>query len=292
MEDNEFNQKCFYHDENFNFYCFDDKKFLCDNCFKNHRKHNIDLKSQLIKNSLIYEKINQNKSMSDSLEEMKASIIKIKQTIDEELNKKRKKINELLSSLKNSSSSSPVNSIFNLKFKEYQIIEEYSSLYESVNNIKIKIDELFKNNSNKNEFRKINKEVNIIEHSQEKENYPLGIMIEKKSGDYSLFDGQNKKHFAIFDLNKKLYLKNILISVKQKLGCALKTFKVSIKNEEGNWEEINSFCCQNNKSQIDMQAFSIEKETQFVKIDFIDAWSKDGGDLILIRRLSFLVSDI
>ena len=41
-----------------------------------------------------------------------------------------------------------------------------------------------------------------------------------------------------------------------------------------------------------MQKFPIEKETQFVKINFIDAWSKDGGDFILIRRLSFNVADI
>ena len=93
-------------------------------------------------------------------------------------------------------------------------------------------------------------------------------------------------------MNKKLYLKEILISVKQDFGCVLKNFKVSIKNDEGNWEEVNSFCCQDNKSKIDMQNFSIEKETQFVKINFIDAWSKNGGDVILVRRLSFNVADI
>ena len=117
-------------------------------------------------------------------------------------------------------------------------------------------------------------------------------MLEKDFGDYSLFDGQNGNHFAIFNLNKKYYLKEILISVKQFYGCVLKNFKVSIKDDEENWEEVNTFCCQDNNSQIDMQKFSIEKETQFVKNNFIDAWSKDGGDYILIRRLSFNVGDI
>ena len=143
-----------------------------------------------------------------------------------------------------------------------------------------------------NNFRVINKEVKIIEHSKATLHESLDIMIGRKNGDYSLFDDQNGNHFAIFDLNKKLYLKEILISVKQYFGCVLKNFKVSIKDDEGNWIEVNNFCCQDNKNEIDMQKFSIEKETKFVKINFIDAWSKDGGNCILIRRLSFNVADI
>ena len=50
MEDNELHKKCFYNkDEDF-FYCFDDKIFICDKCFKEHKKHNLDLKSELKKN--------------------------------------------------------------------------------------------------------------------------------------------------------------------------------------------------------------------------------------------------
>ena len=41
-----------------------------------------------------------------------------------------------------------------------------------------------------------------------------------------------------------------------------------------------------------MQKFSIEKETKFVKINFIDSWSTHGGNFILIKRLSFNVADI
>ena len=83
-----------------------------------------------------------------------------------------------------------------------------------------------------------------------------------------------------------------MISVKQNNDCVLKHFKVSIKDEQENWIEVKEFCCQNNEYQIDMQRFSIEKETQFVKIDFIDAWGNSNGDYILIRRLKFNVADI
>ena len=293
MEDNEFNRKCFNHkDEDFLFYCFDDKKFICDKCFKDHKKHNIDIKSELKKNSLIYNKINnKRKSISENLKDIKSSLIEIKDLLDKELNK----INDILSSFNNSNLSKLTSNIFNLNYNEYQNIEKYSSIFESIKKIKIKINEIFNEISKKIEyknFRVINKEVNIIEHSKEDSSYSLDVMLEKKDGEYSLFVGQNDNHFAIFDLKKKLYLKDILISVKQFFGCVLKNFKVSIKDDNGNWEEVNSFCCQDNKNQIDFQKFSIEKETQFVKINFIDAWSKVGGDLILIRRLSFSVADI
>ena len=41
-----------------------------------------------------------------------------------------------------------------------------------------------------------------------------------------------------------------------------------------------------------MQYFLVDKETQFLKIDFIDAWQYISGNYILIRRLSFEVAEI
>ena len=41
-----------------------------------------------------------------------------------------------------------------------------------------------------------------------------------------------------------------------------------------------------------MQNFPVNIETQFLKIDFIDAWKYGSGDYILIRRISFEVADI
>lgn len=140
-------------------------------------------------------------------------------------------------------------------------------------------------------FRDINKEVKIIENSQTDSTYTLDVMLEKKNGSYSLFNSSTN-HYSIFDLGKKLYLSDILISVKQQYDCVLKDFKVSIKNEEGNWEFVNQYQCKDNKFEVDMQSFPIKKEAQFIKIDFLNAWSTHGGNLILIRRLSFKVADI
>jgi len=173
--------------------------------------------------------------------------------------------------------------VFNLDEKDINIFIEKIKKFGDLNKQKKK---------EYNNFREINKEVKIIECSKTSFSHPQDIMMGRKDGSYSLFDDQNSNHFAIFELNKKLYLKEILISVKQNYGCVLKNFKVSIRDDEGNWIEVNNFCCQDNKSEIDMQKFSIEKETKFVKINFIDAWSKHGGNFILIRRLSFNVADI
>ncbi len=158
-----------------------------------------------------------------------------------------------------------------------------------MNQWKILVNKL-KNYNIKNEY--INFRDNIIENSKiNSSNLDLNSMLGKKSGEYSLFEGSNN-HYAIFDFQKKLYLKDILISVKQQFGCVLKNFKVSIKNEDGNWEEINSFICQDNNYKDEIQSFPIEKETQFVKIDFIDAWPNKDGNYILIKKLSFRVADI
>ena len=36
----------------YSFYCFDDKEFLCSKCFKDHKKHNIEIIDDLKEKSL------------------------------------------------------------------------------------------------------------------------------------------------------------------------------------------------------------------------------------------------
>jgi len=290
MENIKINKECYQHKGiKSNFFCFDDKKFLCDHCFKEHRKHNLEVISEIEKNEMIYNKLKKNNTMIDSLREIKIILNELKNDIEQKLNK----INNMLSSLKNSAPSAISDSIYNLNFQEYENLEEYLMLIESINKLDNKLLKLknYKIKNEYNNFREINKEVNIIENSNANSKYNLDVMLGKKSDIYSLFEGSNN-HFAIFDLKKKLYLKEILISVKQSFGCVLKNFKVSIKNNFGNWEEVNSFICKDNNYKVDMQEFPIERETQFVRIDFIDSWPNNDGNYILIRKISFKVADI
>ena len=141
-------------------------------------------------------------------------------------------------------------------------------------------------------FYEINKEVDIIEHSKEHKTFNLKGMLGKNKECFSLFEG-TKNNYAIFNLNNYYYLKDILISVKQKYKCVLKNFEVSIKNKKDKWEIIDTFCCKDNNYEEEIQSFPIEKETQFVKIKFIDTWPHPGeSDTMLIKKLSFIVADI
>ena len=282
--------KCINHqDKNSNFYCFDEKVFLCDTCFKDHKKHNIEVKSEIKKNDTIYRQITPKNSISENLKEIKNKLTEIKV----ELEKKLTKINTLISSLNNSNVSVWDTPIYKLNYSEYESIDIYCSIIESLKDFVKKISELTSNkNSIYKKFYEIDKEVDIIEHSKEHKTFNLNGMLGKNKEGFSLFEG-SKNNYAIFNLNNFYYLKEILISVKQKYKCVLKNFEVFIRNKSNKWEKIGNFACMDNNYEEEIQSFPIEKETRFVKIHFIDTWPHPGeSDTMLIKKLSFIVADI
>ena len=285
-----YEEKCINHqDKNSNFYCFDEKVFLCDTCFKDHKKHNIEVKSEIKKNDTIYRQITPKNSISENLKEIKNKLTEIKV----ELEKKLTKINTLISSLNNSNVSVWDTPIYKLNYSEYESIDIYCSIIESLKNFVKKISELTSNkNSIYKKFYEIDKEVDIIEHSKEHKTFNLNGMLGKNKEGFSLFEG-SKNNYAIFNLNNFYYLKEILISVKQKYKCVLKNFEVFIRNKSNKWEKIGNFACMDNNYEEEIQRFPIEKETRFVKIHFIDTWPHPGeSDTMLIKKLSFIVADV
>ena len=285
-----YEEKCNNHqDKNSNFYCFDEKVFLCDTCFKEHKKHNIEVKSEIKKNDTIYRQITQKNSISDNLKEIKNKLTEIKV----ELEKKLTKINTLISSLNNSNVSVWDTPIYKLNYSEYESIDIYCSIIESLKDFVKKISELTSNkNSIYKKFYEIDKEVDIIEHSKEHKTFNLNGMLGKNKEGFSLFEG-SKNNYAIFNLNNFYYLKEIIISVKQKYKCVLKNFEVFIRNKSNKWEKIGNFACMDNNYEEEIQRFPIEKETRFVKIHFIDTWPHPGeSDTMLIKKLSFIVADV
>ena len=282
--------KCVNHqDKNSNFFCFDEKVLLCDSCFKEHRKHNIEVKSELKKNDTLFRSITQKNALTENLNEIKKTLVELKTDIDKKLDK----INTLVNSLSNTKISSWGTPIYKLSYNEYESIELYCSIIESLKDLIKKVSEFTINKKTiyKN-FYEINKEVDIIEHSKEHKTFNLNGMLGKNKESFSLFEG-TKNNFAVFNLNNYYYLKEILISVKQKYKCVLKNFEVYIKNKKDKWEKIDRFCCKDNSFEDEIQNFPIEKETQFVKINFIDTWPHPGeSDTMLIKKLSFIVADI
>ena len=283
--------KCFnHHDKVSNFFCFDEKVLLCDSCFKDHRKHNIEVKSELKKNEKLYKTLTKKTSITENLKSMKNKLINIKSDIE----KKLVKINSLLSSLNGINLSQNIKPIYQLNYSEYESIELYCSIYDSMKDLIKKVNDLINDNKNENYkyFYEINKEVDIIEHSKENKTFNLNSMLGKNNEYFSLFEG-TKNNYAVFNLNNFYYLKEILISVKQKYKCVLKNFEVYIKNKKDRWEKVDSFCCKDNTYNEEMQSFPIEKETQYVKINFIDTWPHPGeSDSMLIKKMSFIVADV
>ena len=285
-----FEGKCVNHeDKNSNFFCFDERVLLCDTCFKEHRKHNIEVKSELRKNDTIYHTITKKNSITEDLRDIKTQLTELKADIE----KKLSKINTLLTTLNNTQISSWDTPIYQLNYAEYESIYLYCSIFESLKELVKKVNEItFNKKKIYKNFYEINKEVDIIEHSKEHKTFNLKGMLGKNKESFSLFEG-TKNNYAVFNLNNFYYLKEILISVKQKYKCVLKNFEVSIKNKKDKWEKIDTFLCKDNNYEEEIQRFPIEKETQFVKIKFIDTWPHPGeSDTMLIKKLSFIVAEI
>ena len=66
----------------------------------------------------------------------------------------------------------------------------------------------------------------------------------------------------------------------------MKNFRVFIKNEIGKWEDAGNFVCAQYSINPNLQEFNINKETQFVKIEFIDNW---GYNLEISSLLKYYV---
>ena len=283
-------EKCInHHEKNSNFYCFDEKVFLCDACFKDHKKHNIEVKSEILKIDAFYRTLTTKNLMIDNLKEIKTKLTNIKSDIENKLTK----INTLITSLNNTKITKWDIPIFNLNYTEYESIDLYYSIIESMKEFVKKVSELTMNKNNlRKKFYEIDKEVDIIEHSKEHKIFNLNGMLGKNKEGFSLFEG-TKNNYAVFNLNNFYYVKEILISVKQKYKCVIKNFEVFFRNKSNKWEKIGNYCCMDNNYEEEIQRFLVEKETRFIKINFIDTWPHPGeSDTMLIKKLSFIVADI
>ena len=292
MEPKVKDKKCSHHKNTiFSFYCFDDKEFLCSKCFKEHKKHNIEIIDDLKEKSLFFKSLNKMfLNLTDYSLKVKSILEKVKNEIEDSLII----INEKIEDLKKSSAPEEGKSIFSLSFNEYEKISVITEILKKTHELsddlgdltkEIKSNHIFKN------FRVISKSVKILESSKEYPAHPLDIMFGRKNNaEFSLFDGC-KNHFLVLDLGEYCFLKKIKIGVDN-YDCSLKNFKVQIKNEIGKWEDAGSFICAQYSFNQNLQDFTINKETQFVRIDLIDGWGVKSGNFILVKFLCFEVGDI
>ena len=285
-------KKCSYHkDVPFSFYCFDDKEFLCSKCFKSHKRHNIEIIDDLKEKSLFYKSLNK---LGQSLTDYYIKIQKVLETVKVEIEESLELINKKVDELKQSAPPGMGKDIFSLPFTEYEkisvlneILKKTLKLSDIMGNLtkEIKANHIYTN------FRSINRSVKILDHSKDYPGKPLDVMLGRKNNiDFSLFNGSTN-HYIIVDLGEFCFLKSIKIGVDN-FDCSLKNFKVKFKNEIGIWEDGGNFVCAQYNVNQNLQEFGINKETQFVRLDFLDNWGVKSGNFILIKFLFFEVGDI
>jgi hypothetical protein len=285
-------RKCDTHKEvNIEFYCFDDNSFLCSKCFKDHKKHNIEIVDDLKEKDKTYKSLIAAKlNFSDYYIKIKKVLEKVQSNIVQTLQFIAKKLEEL----KNSAPPGEMKSIFSLSYKEYEhngIIAELISNIRGMSNELDKAAKILKKQNDYGNFRAINKEVQVIDQSKILPEFPTDIMFERdNSQEYTLFDGP-KNHFIVMDLGKLYYLKSIQIGVTSH-DCSLRDFNVLTKNKKGEWERVSQFVCKPDNEKLGLQEFKIGKETQYVRMELLSTWGTKSGNYILIKKIFFVVGDI
>ena len=285
-------RKCNNHKEiNIAFYCFDDNSFLCSKCFKDHKKHNIEIVDDLKEKDKVYKSLIGAKL---NFTEYYLKVKKIIETIQLNIQNILQFISKKLEELKNAAPPGEVKSLFSLSYKEYEQIGYITELNLNIKDMAIKLDEATRILKKQNEyvnFRAINKEVKVIEKSALLPEFPIDIMFERDcSQEYTLFDGC-KDHYIVMDLGKIFFLKSIQIGITAH-DCSLKDFYVLIKNRKGEWETVSKFFCKPYNDKLGLQEFYIGKETQYVRMELSSTWGTKSGNYILIKKIFFEVADI
>ena len=285
-------KKCDNHKEvNIAFYCFDDNSFLCSKCFKEHKKHNIEIIDDLKEKDKIYKSLIASKlNFTDYYIKIKQILEKLQQNIQKVL----QFISTKLDDLKNSAPPSELKSIFSLSYSEYEHIGHITELNSKIKSMLSKLDEankILKKQKEYVNFRAISKEVKIIEKSKTLPEFPIDIIFDKDNRqEYTLFDGA-KDHFMILDLGKLYFLKNIQIGITQH-DCSLKEFYIWIKNSNDKWENTGKYICKPFSDKMGLQVFNIGREAQIIKIELLNTWGTNSGNYILIKKIFFEIADI
>lgn len=291
MDEKFLNLKCTAHpNDDFVFYCFDEKTFLCENCFKPHKKHNFELKKDLVDSDNAYKFLKSIKGpLSSIFKQIKEELLKVKEIIEKELSK----IDEYLNEGEKFELIREKKDIFDLSYKEYEKMNVIWNSYNIFNRIAEKISNIkklsiFRVIEPKN-FRFINNTIKVDACSSVHPNFPVDIMLGRFPGDYTLFNG-NKNHYIIFDLLSDQFINNLRFKGRKDFNCTPKNFQISVKKTGENWGTKKSFV--GKEFWEDYQFFDICEEGRYVRIDFNDTWGTTGGNYILITELAFNVADL
>ena len=202
------NKKCYKHQDNdFEFYCFTCKQYICTLCFKEHQNHEIEIKDDL-------DDISAFMNTLPNKEEINQKLINYKNHLQEMQSEITKEIESIESKLSNIPTQISNKFITDLSYKEFEDISYIYNIHsqiESFNTTIKNISDKFTDQRYAN-FRWMSNEISVTDASIYKINNKPEIILGKISGDYYLSDG-NRNHYIVFDFGKNLFIKRVKISV-------------------------------------------------------------------------------
>lgn len=291
------NEKCSIHPNiPFMFYCFDDKKFICGKCYKNHKDHNIEIIDDLKEVSDVSKELLQYapQKILEKYINLKDGLMKLQKELSIEVSKLSDQIEIMRSKLSSTPGYDYSNqSIFELPYETYGRVAYLVKTNGKFANFLEKMKQLSEslNFANYTNLHVIHKEVSILDYSPFREGYGPEILLDKKEGIYYLSEG-NVNHYIVFDLGKDYYIKSIQMTIHN-FECSLKTFKVSVKTEtSSNFELIGQYECEPYWKNVKPQDFDIKATGRIVRLDLVDNWGPGGGKFILVKRIYFNVGDL
>lgn len=291
------NLKCKLHQNEFTFFCFDEKEFVCNECYKFHRGHKLEIKNDIEDKAKSLESLR--KSDQTKILDLYASYRDSLEEIGNQIEKEISNTNEDIDNLKkNNNLSLPKNkTLFDLSFEEYEAIENLNLKWCNINNVRKKIDQVMVKMSSTfneyyfkplyNESKWLQKEIDIIDNSPYHIGFPPQIIINQQIGDYYLSEG-NKNHFITFDMKNDYYIKGFKIKLSD-FDCTLKNFTVSIL-KNGTFVLAKSYICPHYNSLIEWNDFELNEMGKIIKINLIDNWGESGGNYMLIKEIQFKVA--
>ena len=276
----------------FLFYCFDDKSYLCEECFRDHKSHHVEIKADIKKVSVFVELLK--KSNSKNIKIIYENIEKQLKDLKDEIDKILSEIKKISELFKDNEEIPTPDDISKIKYENFENLLNCINIKSKVVDIsKNSITTLNKIKNNLQNMKYINKEVSIINYSKIHDNFSVDIMLGKSNAkEYTLFS-TSQNHFLIVDLNNNYYLNSIRIQVTTH-DCSLKNFAVYIKEtnkDNEDWLKISDFIRKRENQNDQYESFNIGHYCRQVKFNFIDTWGTSSGNYILIKRIDFEVGE-
>ena len=291
-----FTQKCAMHpDIPFTFYCFDDKTFLCNKCFKLHRSHKIEIREDIEMLAKYFQQSKVSTSNRDKmflrLKNYENDLLKLL----EEVTRQQQQVQASMMKFEKEMQSAPPNprvSLLELSYEEFSRIAIVPNLMSMVEELELRLERMLLNVNPLQEEKSYweSKKVDVVEHSKFLASYDESIMLGRSEGSYSLFEG-NANHFCVFDFKKNVFLSRVKIKVYN-FQCTLKNFTVKVKNSKGEFEMVGRYQRSSFEVNGDFEFFNINCEGRYFRFDFLDAWGLGGGDYILIKSIEFEIMDM